>query len=102
MKKKMELLDVPHKELIRENETITLFSIFDFKGGAEELFPFLLGCKNANCDVVFENEGITVYADREKNDIAQDLMLSLYALIAKEPKVVTDYMNYMAKREENP
>lgn len=93
MKKKMELLDVPHKELIRENETVTLFSVFDFAGGAEELFPFLYGCKQLNCTVVFENEGITVHPDGD--DDMQNLLLSFYAAVAKEPKIAKDYINYL-------
>ncbi len=90
---KPDYKDVPHGELIKENETVTLFSVFDFAGGAEELFPFLYGCKQLNCTVVFENEGVTVRPDGD--DGAQNLLLSFYAAVAKEPKIVKDYINYL-------
>lgn len=85
--------EVPRGELIRENETIKLFSVFDFNGGAEELFSFLFGCKQLNCTVVFENEGITVRPDGD--DDMQNLLLSFYAAVAKEPKIAKDYINYL-------
>ena len=90
---KPDYKDVPHGELIKENETVTLFSVFDFAGGAEELFPFLYGCKQLNCTVVFENEGVTVRPDGD--DGLQNLLLSFYAMIAKEPKIANDYINYL-------
>lgn len=89
---KPNFTDVPHGKLIKENETITLFSVFDFAGGAEELFPFLYGCKQMNCTVLFKNEGITVTPD---SGCEQNFVLSFYAMIAKEPKIANDYINYL-------
>ena len=90
---KPDYKDVPHGELIKENETVTLFSVFDFAGGAEELFPFLYGCKQLNCTVVFENEGVTVLHDGDYG--IQNLLLSIYASVAQEPKIVKDYIDYL-------
>ena len=89
---KPDYKDVPRGELIKENETVTLFSVFDFTGGAEELFPFLYGCKQMNCTVLFKNEDITVAPD---SGCEQNLVLSFYAAVAKEPKIVKDYINYL-------
>ena len=33
---KPDYKDVPHGELIKENETVTLFSVFDFAGGVRK------------------------------------------------------------------
>lgn len=79
---KVAFKDIPRRGLIKENETITLFSIFDFKGGAGELFPFLYMCRELNCTVVFENEGIKVVPD--DRDIMQNTQLVIYATIAME------------------
>lgn len=92
--------EVPRGELIKENETITLFSIFDFNGGAEELFPFLYGCKKLKCTVVFENENITV-KPCDENEAHQNLLLSFYAMIAKEPKIANDYIRYLSNKHLN-
>jgi hypothetical protein len=88
--------DIPRGGLIKENETITLFSIFDFKGGVGELFPFLYMCRELNCTVVFENEGIKVIPD--DRDIMQNTQLSIYATIAMEPKIVNDYIKYLSAK----
>ena len=91
------LKDVPHYDLIKENETIELFSVFDFTGGAEELFPFLYACRELNCTVVFKNEGITHKPDNDE-DIGQQLILSVYASIAAEPKIANDYIRYLSAK----
>lgn len=91
------LRGVPHYELIKENETIELFSVFDFTGGAEELFPFLYACRELNCTVVFENEGITHKPD-DDNKMEQQLILSIYATIAAEPKIANDYIRYLSEK----
>jgi hypothetical protein len=96
------LSELPHYDLIRENQTVELRSIFDFKGGNEELFPFLYGCQKKNCTVVFKNENITVKPKNDENKTAQSIQLSLYALIAKEPKIVEEYIRYLmlCKKQE--
>jgi hypothetical protein len=70
--------------------------VFDFNGGAEELFPFLFGCKKLHCTVVFENEGITVYPNDDATE--QSILLSFYAMIAKDPKIANDYIRYLSKK----
>lgn len=92
--------DLPHFDLMRENETIEMFSVFDFTGGAEELFPFLYGCKHLNCTVVFKNEDITVRPSGDETSY-QNLLLSFYAMIAKEPKIANDYIRYLSNKHLN-
>lgn len=84
--------DVPHNDVIVENETVTVPSIFMFTGGPEELFPFLIGCREKNCTVWFENEDITV---APKEDSYQNVLLSLYATLAATPSIPTQYMRYV-------
>lgn len=93
---KTEYKGIPHSELVKENETITLFSVFDFKGGVGELFPFLYVCRELNCTVVFENEGIKVSPDDRGS--MQNIQLSIYATIASEPKIANDYIKYLSAK----
>jgi hypothetical protein len=94
-------LGVPYEELIVDNDILRLRSIFDFAGGTEELFPFLYACEKRNCTVVFENEDITVAPDSK--GIAQDVLLTFYASISKNQKIVNDYIRYIVNCSlENP
>lgn len=90
--------DVPHYEVIRENGTVQIPSVFMFKGGCDELFPFLAACESLNCTVIFENEKIKV---TPKGDNAfQNVTLSFYAFIAEQPKMVNDYLRYLQNIEK--
>lgn len=93
--------NLQYHNLIKEDQTIELRSIFDFKGGSEELFPFLYGCEKKNCTVIFKNESIVV-KPKDENKALQSIQLSLYALIAKEPKIVEEYVRYLmlCKKQE--
>jgi hypothetical protein len=70
-----------------------------FKGGSEELFPFLLACDEYNCSVYFENEKISY----EKKPLTENGManveLAIYASIANDPKMVNDYIRYLGNFE---
>lgn len=88
--------DVPHFDLVRENETVVLPSIFDFKNGFEEIFPFLHACEEYNCTVVFENEDLIV---KPKGNAYSNLTISLYAMLIENPKPFDDYIRYIYKRD---
>ena len=90
-----QIKELPHHELIEENKTIILRSVFDFKGGNEELFPFLLGCEQKNCTVVFKNEDITVCPKERMGDGGQNMLLSFYMLLGQNTKIATDYLRYL-------
>lgn len=66
-------------------------SIFMFKGPAE-LFSFLWDARDNECIVVFDNEGITVTPNK---NLGQTALVSLYAMVAADPKIVHDYMKYL-------
>lgn len=83
---------VPHDEIIIENGTISIPSIFMFNGGADELFPFLHKCREKKCTVRFLNEDITVKPD---GDSYQNVILSIYVTIAAEPKMAHQYIRYL-------
>lgn len=87
------LKDVPHFNIIVENGTIHIPSIFMFEGGCIELFSFLHACRETNCTVIFDNENLTVVPDEV--EWAQNLMLSMYAHIAESPTIAEDYMRYL-------
>lgn len=89
--------EVPHYELIQDNGKIHIPSVFMFKGGHEELFPFLFVCRIKNCTVVFDNEDITV---APKEDVFQNFLLSIYAHVAESPKIANDYMRYLSNLDE--
>lgn len=83
---------MPHSEIVVSNGTVKIPSIFMFKGGADELFPFLYACKGKNCTVYFDNEDITVSPD---SDARQNVMLSIYAMVAMMPNIPCQYARYM-------
>ena len=83
---------IPHRNVIVENGKIEIPSIFMFKGGGDELFPFLYVCKKKNCTVRFENEDITVLPEE---DAYQNVVLSFYATVAANPVLPEQYMRYL-------
>lgn len=90
---KQEILNImPHSEIVVPNGMVEIPSIFMFRGGAEELFPFLYACKEQNCTVYFKNEDITVLPD---SDAYKNVMLSIYATIAMVPDIPCQYARYM-------
>jgi len=93
-REKTELItNIKYSERIIENGTTEIPSIFMFKGGCDELFPFLYACRKMNCTVKFANEQIEVKPDCRS--IAQDIELSFYAATAKHPKIANDYVRYL-------
>lgn len=84
--------DIPHFNLIRENGTITIPSVFMFKGGCQELFSFLAACAEYNCTVFFNNEDIEV---SPSYDTAIQLKLITYMSIVESPKIANDYMRFL-------
>lgn len=91
--------DVPHFCLIEQDKTITIPSIFQFTGGAMELFPFLKACEEYNCTVFFENEGLFV---KPNYPIEDNVRLSIYASIAENPKIANDYIRYLTIKSFSP
>ena len=89
--------DVPHFENIVEKGTLNIPSVFVFKGGCMELFPFLAACREFNCTVFFENENITVLPE---NDNFDNMVLSIYAAIAQNPKIAEDYIRYLSHYDD--
>lgn len=92
-----KLYDLPYADFVKDNETITLRSIFDFTGGCDELFLFLYACEQRNCTVFFKNEEIVV-APKDKDQTNINLLLSMYATLgAKNSKIAKDYIRYLCK-----
>lgn len=93
MTKHNRFKDVPHFALIKENGTITIPSVFMFKGGCMELFPFLAACSGYNCTVYFKNEDITV---EPKSESLNNVLLTLYMSLVETPKIANDYLRYLS------
>ena len=93
MTKEESLRNVPHFDKIIRDGIVEIPSIFMFKGGCDELFPFLYACRKMNCTVKFANEQIEVKPDCCSR--AQDIELSFYAATAKHPKIANDYVRYL-------
>ncbi len=83
--------DVPHYGLIRDNETIEIDSVFQFKGGFQELNLFLNACMARNCTVHFLNEDLTAEPGGNR------LTLNLYATVASDPELAERYLIYLLK-----
>ena len=88
--------NVPYADKVVDNGVIYIESIFQFTGGCEELMPFLLVCKKHKCCVTFLNENIII-DNSQKDDMRQEMMLAMYASIAKDPKICQDYIRYLSK-----
>lgn len=91
MARKKDYSDVPHFNLIRENETIEIDSVFQFKGGYPEMHSFLNACQDLNCTVHFDNEDLTVSPGENR------LMVNTYAAMAVDPRMMENYMIYLMK-----
>lgn len=92
MEKHSRFKDVPHFTLIKENGTTTIPSVFMFKEGCKELFPFLAACSEYNCTVCFKNEGITV---EPKSELFNQVVLTTYMSLVEVPKIANDYLRYL-------
>lgn len=90
--------DIPHFDIIQENETIYIPSLFMFKKGCTELFSFLFACEQYNCTVIFENEDIKISPQDDNSFLKTEL--AMYATIAENPKVVSDYISYLNNSEK--
>lgn len=80
-----------YNSLIKDCGTIHLRSVFDFTGGAEDIFSFIYECRKRKCDVVFVNENIKVKHCEDYNEkIKTDIILSIYAALAKGDSEITE------------
>ena len=89
--------NVPHYELIKENKTIIIPSVFMFKGGHLELYPFLQKCKELNCSVYFQNEELLIEPQSESET---NMRLLIYLSIASNSKIGDDYLRYLNNIDE--
>ena len=90
---KKQYLKVPHSDLIVENGTTNISSVFEICGECDEFFSFLHACSELNCTVVFENEDITIRPG--KLEMVDQLRLAAYTQIAQQPKLAEDYIRYL-------
>lgn len=81
----------PHFDLIRENESIVIPSLFMFKDN-DELYPFLAACEEFNCTVFFENEKLII---RPNEDWLNKFELFCYTVVMNCRKIGDDYVRYL-------
>ena len=93
--------DVSHFDLIVENGTTHIDSVFMFKSPTD-LFPFLGACRAMNSTVVFKNEDIIVSPEKLDafGECARNLELSIYCTIAEHPEIVKQYLSYLMMEME--
>lgn len=89
---------VPHGEVIKKDSTVVIPSIFVFKGGAGECYPFLKMCGDNNCIVHFKNENLTIYPDRQDDSVS--LKLLIYLAIAGSHEFGDDFIRYLNNMEK--
>ncbi len=98
MKMNNQYNEVPHSELIKDNETIHIGSVFMFKDiGSQGLYAFLHICKAKKCTVIFDNENLIIYPE---SNIDTETKLLLYTLVINYPKAANDYMKYLTNNDE--
>ena len=96
MKNQDKYRSVPHGELIIENGSITIPSIFMFSS-AIEMQDFVHSCKMLNCTVYFVNERITIIPEDNGNMSAR---LAGYGAIIAKPEIAREYMTYLFYKDE--
>ena len=87
--------NMPYHDKVIDDGEVVVASIFQFKRGCEELFSFLYGCSERNCDVTFENENIHIRSD--DLSIEQKMTLAIYATLAQDSEIFGKYANYLVK-----
>ena len=83
--------EVPHFDLIKEDDTISISSIFMFKDN-QELYPFLAACEAYNCTVCFDNENLTVPPNA---DTVTRVKLIAYASVVSCREIGDAYVRYL-------
>ena len=96
MKNQDKYRNVPHGELIVENGSITIPSIFMFET-ISQVQSFLHSCKMLNCSVTFENEGLTASPDNYESTMVY--YLAGYGGIMARPKFAEDYIKYLFHKD---
>ena len=89
---------VPHGEVIKKDSTVVIPSIFMFKGGAGECYPFLKMSGDKNCIVHFKKENLTINPDRQ--DDIEYLKLLIYLAIAGSHEFGDDFIRYLNNMEK--
>lgn len=84
--------DLPHFDLIRENQPIVIPSVFMFESSVE-LHSFLYACAQYNCKVFFENEKLII---PPKRDFEAQMELLCYEMIMSRRDVVEAYIRYLS------
>ena len=97
MKTQEKYRNVPHGELIVENGTIVIPSIFMFET-ITQVQSFLHSCKMLNCTVIFQNEDMTVAP--ANHDAFTSYYLVGYGGIMAHPKFAEDYINYLFHKDK--
>ena len=96
MKNQDKYKNVPHGELIVENGSITIPSIFMFNS-IIEMKNFLHCCKMLNCIVRFENEDMII---TPTDDGVMDAKLASYGCVINFPKAAEDYIKYLFHKDD--
>lgn len=79
---------------IVQNGTINIRSVFLFDGGPTELFAFLNECREANCTVVFLNEGIKLEPGWNTGNPDLLVLMSTYATLAGAKEIQRQFLRF--------
>ena len=93
MKNQERYSTVPHIELIKENGNITIPSIFMFGKDTTGLFLFVSSCRDMNCTLHFENEGL--HFNPKEFDSDMNVKLTCYMGIMAHPEYAENYIKYL-------
>lgn len=88
--------NIKYADKIIENGIIHVGSIFQFKNGIEELYPFLHVCDVYNCTVCFDNEELIINP-KSKGIASDDILLLIYASMAQFTNFGDNYIKYLDK-----
>ena len=98
MKNQERYENTPHFDLIVKNGRITIPSIFMFGKDTSGLFLFVSACRELNCTLCFENEGLTF--NPTEHDSIMNMKLSCYIGIMSKPEFVENYIKYLLHKDD--
>ena len=98
MKNQERYSTVPHINLIVKNGSITIPSIFMFGKDTGGLFLFVSCCREMNCVLHFENEGLTFKPT--EYDSNMNVKLTSYMGIMGNPEFAENYMRYLFHKDD--
>ena len=98
MKNQERYSTAPHIDLIVENGSITIPSIFMFGKDTGGLFLFISACREMNCTLHFKNEEL--HFNPKEYDSVTNAKLTTYMGMMSTPEFAENYIRYLFHKDD--